>query len=109
MSDDGPGSPHPTLQLDDTVHQRVRLGILAVLQETKRADFSSLRDVLGLSDGNLARHLDVLAQAGLVTIAKDLKGSRPRTWISATGAGRKALAAEVTALRRLIDSVETGP
>ena len=56
---------HPSLKLDDTVHQRVRLGILAVLEEAKRADFSYLRDALDLSDGNLSRHIQVLEEAGL--------------------------------------------
>lgn len=96
---------HPTTQLDDTVHQRVRLGILAILQETKKADFSSVRDVLELSDGNLARHVQVLETAGLVKITKGTEGTRQRTWLAATAAGRKALKAELDALRELIDRV----
>jgi DNA-binding MarR family transcriptional regulator len=100
--------PHPSSQLDDTIHQKARLGILAVLVETKRSDFSSVRDLLGLSDGNLARHLQVLEEAGLVKITKSTYASRPRTWIAVTAAGRKALKAEVAALRELIARVDAG-
>ena len=57
---------HPSRQLDDLVHQRVRLGILAVLSEVRRADFVYLRDALDLTDGNLSRHLHVLEEAGYV-------------------------------------------
>jgi DNA-binding MarR family transcriptional regulator len=96
---------HPSLQLDDTVHQRVRLGILAVLSEVRRADFGSLRSSLELTDGNLSRHLAVLEDAGLVEVEKGFEGKRPRTWVSATRAGRKALDEEVRALNDLIARV----
>jgi DNA-binding MarR family transcriptional regulator len=97
---------HPSLDLDDTVHQRVRLGILAVLEEAKRAEFKYLREALNLSDGNLSRHVQVLEEAGLVRVEKGFEGRRPRTWISSTPAGRKALAQELKALRSLISRVD---
>ena len=96
---------HPVQRLDDTVHQRVRLGILAVLSEASRADFGYLREALELTDGNLSRHLAVLEAAGLVKVEKKLEGKRTRTWVQATRAGRKALEAEVAALRELIARV----
>jgi DNA-binding MarR family transcriptional regulator len=100
--------PHPSLKLDDTVHQRVRLGILAVLSEAEKADFSYLREALDLSDGNLSRHLQVLEENGLVRIEKGFEGKRPRTWVSATKRGRAALDAELGALRELISRVDGG-
>jgi DNA-binding MarR family transcriptional regulator len=100
--------PHPSLKLDDTVHQRVRLGILAVLSEAEKADFSYFRDALDLSDGNLSRHLQVLEENGLVRIEKGFEGKRPRTWVSATKRGRAALDAELGALRELISRVDGG-
>jgi DNA-binding MarR family transcriptional regulator len=99
---------HPALKLDDTVHQRVRLGILALLEEAKRAEFSYVRDALGLSDGNLSRHIQVLADAGLVKVEKGFDGRRPRTWVSATRQGRAALNDELNALRELISRVDGG-
>lgn len=104
---------HPALRLDDTVHQRVRLGILAVLAEARRADFAYLREALSLTDGNLSRHLGVLEDAGLVEIEKRFEGRRPRTWVQATKAGRAAFAEEVAALRELVaradDAARTAP
>jgi DNA-binding MarR family transcriptional regulator len=97
---------HPALRLDDTVHQRVRLGILAVLTEARRADFTYLRDALELTDGNLSRHIQVLEEAGLVKVEKGFEGRRPRTWVEATKRGRQALEAEMSALRELIARVD---
>ena len=96
---------HPTNGLDDTVHQRVRLGILTVLTESRRADFGYLREALELTDGNLSRHLQVLGDAGYVRLDKTIDGNRPRTWVSATREGRAALAAEVASLRKLLDGI----
>ena len=97
---------HPTSELDDTVHQRVRLGILAVLSECRRADFGHLKEGLNLTDGNLSRHLQVLEEAGHVQIEKTFEGRRPRTWVTLTKQGRAGFAAEIAALRALIDRVE---
>jgi len=97
---------HPSQRLDDAVHQRTRLGILAVLCEVGRADFAYLRDALELTDGNLSRNLGKLEEAGYVRPEKVIEGRRPRTWLEATTAGRAALAAELAALRELIEQVE---
>jgi DNA-binding transcriptional ArsR family regulator len=71
-----PTAPHPTQALDDVVHHRTRLGILAVLLEVDRAEFGYLRDVLGLSDGNLSRHLRTLEAAGHIRVRKGYQGKR---------------------------------
>jgi DNA-binding MarR family transcriptional regulator len=99
----GQASPaaHPTNGLDDVVHQRHRLGILTITAEAQ-ADFGYLRDVLGLTPGNLSRHLAVLEEAGLVEVDKGYEGKRPRTWIRITRQGRAALAAELAALTELV-------
>jgi DNA-binding transcriptional ArsR family regulator len=94
-------SAHPTNGLDDTVHQRHRLGILTITAEA-RAEFGYLREALGLTPGNLSRHLTVLEEAGLVHVEKGYEGRRPRTWVRITGNGRAALAAELTALTELV-------
>jgi DNA-binding MarR family transcriptional regulator len=93
---------HPTSRLDPAIHQPARLGILTAAAETKRIDFVSLRDLLGLTDGNLSRHLSVLDSAGYVKIEKTFEERKPRTWISATRAGRKALAQEIATLREIV-------
>ena len=98
---------HPTTRLDDDVHQRVRLGILAVLAGVTRADFSHLKRNLGTTDGNLGRHLQTLEEAGLVAIRKTADGRRQRTWIKITPSGRSALQTEIDALREIVALVET--
>jgi len=100
--DPGPVSAHPTTSLDETVHQRHRLGILTITAEAESADFGYLRDALGLTPGNLSRHLTVLEEAGLVQVSKGFRGRRPRTWVRITRKGRTALAAEISALTALL-------
>jgi DNA-binding MarR family transcriptional regulator len=95
-------SDHPTNGLDDTVHQRHRLGILTIAAESRRVDFGYLRDALGLTAGNLSRHLSVLEDARLVQVEKGYEGRRPRTWVEITADGRAALTAEITALQALV-------
>ena len=95
-------SGHPTAALDDVVHQRVRLGILSIVHEARRVEFGFLRTTLGLTAGNLSQHLTVLETAGLVAIDKGYEGRRGRTWIRLTKTGRRALAEEIAALRKLI-------
>jgi len=97
---------HPTSRLDPTIHQPARLGILTVAGEAKRVDFVTLRDLLGLTDGNLSRHLATLEAAGYVTIEKAFEDRKPRTWISTTRAGRRALATEIAALRDIVAAAE---
>ena len=97
---------HPTKRLDPAIHQPARLGILTAAAETKRIDFVSLRDLLDLTDGNLSRHLTTLETAGYVKIEKTFEGRKPRTWISATRAGRKALAEEIATLREIVGAAD---
>jgi predicted ArsR family transcriptional regulator len=98
---------HPIHRLDDDVHQRVRLGILTVLTGVARADFGHLKTTLGVTDGNLGRHLESLASAGYVELDKVIDGRRPRTWVKITRSGRTALRREVQALRDLLDTLAT--
>ena len=97
---------HPVNELLDVVHQRVRLGLMAVLYESGKAEFTYLREVLEVTDGNLARHLEVLEDAGFVRTNKRSSGKRPRTWISITSAGRKAYQAEVEVLKTIVDGAD---
>jgi DNA-binding MarR family transcriptional regulator len=96
---------HPADDIDEIVHQRHRLGVMVVLAEARRADFSYLKSVLELTDGNLGRHLKVLEQAGLIKIEKVFEEGRPRTWVTLTRAGRRALAQELDSMERLIERV----
>ena len=96
---------HPANGLNDTVHQRVRLGILTIAHEARRVEFSYLRDNLEVTAGNLSQHLGVLESAGLITIEKGYAGKRARTWVTLTKAGHAALAEEITQLKLLISQL----
>ena len=98
---------HPALGLDEIVHQRTRLGILAVLAEATEADFTYLRKVLDLTDGNLGRHLEILEGAGLITISKGYHGRRPRTMATITAEGRRALRRELASMQALMQRLDT--
>jgi DNA-binding MarR family transcriptional regulator len=97
---------HPSEALNDVVHQRTRLGILAVLAEADRAQFTFLKDTLGLTDGNLSRHLTILEEATYVAIEKGYEGKRPRTWVTITKSGRAAFASELALLKSLLRPFE---
>jgi DNA-binding transcriptional ArsR family regulator len=62
--------------------------------------------MLGLTDGNLGRHLEVLAGAGLITLVKGFQARRPRTWAAISPLGRSALANELRQMRALLDSLD---
>ncbi|WP_181794480.1 transcriptional regulator [Streptomyces sp. WELS2] len=98
--------PHPTQALDDTVHQRVRLGVLTVAREAHRVEFGFLKEQLAVTDGNLSRHLKVLEESGMITVEKGYVGRRPRTWVTLTREGAQALDAELRALRALVRRLE---
>jgi DNA-binding MarR family transcriptional regulator len=98
---------HPALCFDDVVHQRTRLGILAVLAEATEADFTYLRKTLDLTDGNLGRHLEILQAAGLILISKGYHGRRPRTMATITAEGRRALRRELASMQALMQRLDT--
>ncbi|MBM7459954.1 transcriptional regulator [Rhodococcus coprophilus] len=102
MPDTSSPDEHPTLGLDDVVHQRTRLGILSLLRDGASMQFGVLRETLRLTDGNLNRHLKVLVDAGLLESTREERKGRARTWVTITPAGRAALDAEIAALRTLI-------
>jgi len=93
---------HPLADLDETIHQRARLGILAILAENGEADFAHLKRSLRLTDGNLGRHLEILVEAGHITLRKGSDGRRKRTWVRITPIGSSALSTEVELLRLLL-------
>lgn len=97
---------HPAQRLDALVHQPVRLGILTILSELRRADFGHLKDALSLTDGNLSSNLMKLEDIGYLTITKVFEGKRPRTWLALTKLGREALGVEVAALREIVALVD---
>ena len=89
-------------KIDDVIHGRLRLGVMAYLANAEVADFNELKTVLEVTQGNLSVQLRKLEEAAYVTIEKGFLGRKPRTQVRITAAGRAAFAAYLEALGRLI-------
>lgn len=76
--------------MDDTIHQKTRLTILAHLAARGESDFLTLRSILGLTDGNIAVHTGILAERGFIETERSIVGKKTRTVYRITPAGRKA-------------------
>jgi DNA-binding HxlR family transcriptional regulator len=75
--------------LDRAIHERARLGILtSLIAHPKGIVFGNLKQMCGLTDGNLSRHLTVLEEEGIVEIVKSFPNNRPQTLCRITGRGR---------------------
>ena len=94
------------MSLDPIIHQESRLrlmAILVVLEKNGWADFTSLKKVLGLTDGNLGAHLVKLEEAGYIKVDKKFVGKRPKTSLQATARGKAAFAAHREALKKILE------
>lgn len=93
------------MTLDDLIHQPTRLQLmaaLAALSPDSEVEFTYLRDLLGLTDGNLSAHLLRLEEAGYIRTRKTFVGRKPRTYIALTPRGRLAFVEYRTTLERLL-------
>jgi len=92
------------VKFDPLIHQPTRLKIMAYLaglEAGSQVEFGALQRDLGLTEGNLSRHLGRLEEAGYLEIAKGYEKRRPRTWIKITGTGRDALTGHLAALEEI--------
>ena len=89
--------------IDDVIHSRLRLGIMAYLAKAEAADFSELKTALKATQGNLSIQLRKLEDAGYLTIDKSFVDRKPLTRAQLTRAGRKAFLAYLDAMAKLID------
>jgi len=89
--------------IDEVIHGRVRLGIMAYLSGADTADFNELKARLQVTDGNLSVHLRKLEDAGFVEVLKSFQGRRPLTRARLTDPGRKAFVDYLDAMARLVE------
>jgi DNA-binding MarR family transcriptional regulator len=94
--------------IDDVIHGRLRLGIMAYLAKTEGADFTELKGALNATQGNLSIQLRKLEDAGYITIDKSFVDRKPVTRATLTRAGRKAFLDYLDAMSRLIDESTRG-
>ena len=88
--------------INKTFDHRIRLGIMSVLMVNDYMDFTSLRELLEVTDGNLASHLKALEKEGYVTVEKRFIDRRPNTRYAATAPGRAAFTKHIDALEKLL-------
>lgn len=94
-------------QPDATIHQPVRLKIMAALRalpEGHQLEFVKLKAIAGATEGNLGAHITTLENAGYVSVEKDFAGKRPRTRVALSKAGRRAFEDYVAYLRDILDA-----
>jgi DNA-binding transcriptional ArsR family regulator len=85
-----PTPPFAYEGLDRAIHERARLGILtSLVAHPKGLAFGDLKQMCGLTDGNLSRHLNVLGEEGIIEIVKSFPNNRPQTLCRITARGRQ--------------------
>ena len=89
--------------LNKAFENKIRLGIMASLLANDHMDFNALKDILGVTDGNLASHLKTLENKNYITVKKEFLGRKPNTKYFATTAGKKAFVNHIDAIEKLID------
>ena len=92
-------------ELNEIIHQPVRLRIMAALvtlEAGNEVDFTYLRDLLDVTDGNLGAHLRKLEEAGYIAVNKTFVDRKPRTYVSSTPEGRRVFQEHVRALEAIL-------
>ena len=90
-------------EIDEVIHGRVRLGVMAYLATADGAEFNTLKARLQVTDGNLATHLRKLEDAGYVGVEKGFVGRKPLTRIHITETGRNAFVGYLDAIGKLVN------
>lgn len=85
-------------KIDEVIHGRVRLGVMAYLAAAEAAEFNQLKEKVGATDGTLSVHLRKLEEAGYIAIEKTFRDRRPLTRATLTRSGREAFARYLKAL-----------
>lgn len=89
--------------IDDVIHGRLRLGVMAYLSAVSPASFSELQEKTEATNGNLSTHLSKLENVGYISQKKGYKGKRPLTLVHLTKAGRTAWIAYLDEMRKLLN------
>ncbi len=90
--------------LNKLFESRIRLGIMSVLMVNDYVDFNTLKELLDITDGNLASHLSALEKHDLINVTKQFVGRKPNTKYEATDKGRKAFKEHLDYLDKLLKS-----
>lgn len=89
--------------LNKAFENKVRLGIMSALVVNDSLDFNTLKNLLEVTDGNLASHLKSLEKSKYITVKKEFIDRKPNTQYSATKSGKEAFVKHIKAIERLLD------
>ena len=89
-------------KLDKAFENRIRLGIMSALVVNDFLDFNSLKELLGVTDGNLASHLKSLEKSGYIDFKKEFLERKPNTRYFATENGKEAFRKHINAIEQLL-------
>ncbi len=95
-------NPEPFPNLDRVIHEKARLAIVSALSATPSLTFTDLRNLLGMTDGNLTSHLRILQEAGVVSLTKSSGETRPQTTCALTDSGRSAFTEYLGHLEQIV-------
>jgi DNA-binding HxlR family transcriptional regulator len=93
---------NPIANLNKIFDSRVRLGIMSALMVNESVNFNELKDLIEVTDGNLASHLRTLEENGCLKVQKGFVGRKTQTTYSVTKAGEKAFKLHLEALEQMI-------
>lgn len=93
---------NPIANLNKAFDSRVRLGIMSILLVNESVHFNELKEIIQVTDGNLASHLRNLEESGFIKVQKGFIGRKTHTTYSVTKAGEKAFKLHLEALEEMI-------
>ena|SRR5258705_6715630 len=97
---------NPIEQLNKVFDSRIRLGIMSSLVLNNRTNFNELKELIQVTDGNLASHLKTLEEAGYIQVEKGFIGRKTNTTYALTHSGKKAFKSHLDGLEKMIRSIE---
>jgi DNA-binding MarR family transcriptional regulator len=93
---------NPITNINKAFENRKRLGVMSILMVNDWVDFNTLKETLGVTDGNLASHITALEKSKYIDVRKSFIGKKPNTSYSASKEGKKAFKEHLDALEALI-------
>ncbi|WP_447641625.1 MULTISPECIES: winged helix-turn-helix domain-containing protein [Chitinophagaceae] len=97
---------NPIAHLNKAFDNRIRLGIMSALVVSEQVSYNELKELIEVTDGNLASHLKTLEELGYIKVQKGFIGRKTNTTYSVTKAGEKAFKVHIDALEKMIKSLE---
>ena len=97
---------NPINHLNKLFDSRVRLGIMSALMVNSEVNFNDLKELLEITDGNLASHLKALEENNIIKVEKGFIGRKTNTTYKITKAGEKAFKDHINALEKMIKATK---